>query len=94
MLAVQLAFGEFRTPKFGEILSCVLLIVIRFSIRFVQQIHGLASPIRFLLEVAGADYEEELYSIEDKEKWFGEKRESLGNRRVSKMNECCFSTGN
>lgn len=29
-------------------------------------IHGLASPIRFLLEVAGADYEEELYGIEDR----------------------------
>ena len=46
---------------------------------FTHQIHGLASPIRFLLEVAGVDYEEERYTPEDKDKWFNEKKESLGN---------------
>jgi len=41
-------------------------------------IHGLASPIRFLLELAGAEYEEELYTIEKKDEWFEGKKESLG----------------
>ena len=41
-------------------------------------IHGLASPIRFLLELVGADYEEETYSLENIDDWFGKKRNSLG----------------
>ena len=39
---------------------------------------GLASQIRFLLEVAGADYDEELYKQEHPDKWFKEKKENLG----------------
>ncbi|KAJ6648836.1 Glutathione S-transferase B, partial [Pseudolycoriella hygida] len=41
-----------------------------------QDIHGLASPIRLLLEIAGVDYEEKLYNIDDRVDW-DEKKESL-----------------
>jgi len=41
-------------------------------------VHGRGSPIRFLLEVAGADYQEEIYTVEGSDKWFKEKKESLG----------------
>ncbi|KAG4068412.1 hypothetical protein HA402_007932 [Bradysia odoriphaga] len=40
-------------------------------------IHGLASPIRFLLEVAGVDYDDKLYPIADQESWVN-KKDSLG----------------
>ena len=39
---------------------------------------GLASMIRFLLEVAGADYEDETYTIETKDEWFNNKKKNLG----------------
>ena len=41
-------------------------------------IHGLASPIRFLLELVGAEYEEETYSIENMDSWHASKKHSLG----------------
>lgn len=41
-------------------------------------IHGLASPIRFLLELVGADYEEESYTLEKKDDWFEKKKNNLG----------------
>lgn len=43
---------------------------------FIRNIHGLASQIRFLLELAGADYEEKYYDEPDK--WFKEDKENLG----------------
>ena len=42
-------------------------------------VHGRGLPIRLLLELAGADYEEEFYTVEGKDKWFVEKKENLGN---------------
>ena len=48
-----------------------------FCFKF-PQIHGLGSQIRFLLEVAGADYEEETYAVDESDKWFKEKKENLG----------------
>jgi len=41
-------------------------------------IHGLASPIRFLLEVAGVKYKEELFTLENKDDWFENKKHKLG----------------
>lgn len=40
-------------------------------------IHGLGSPIRFLLEIAGVDYEDKRYQIEDRDNWIANK-DSLG----------------
>jgi len=40
-------------------------------------IHGLASPIRFLLEIAGVDYEEKRFDIVDRDSWIA-KKDSLG----------------
>ena len=60
--------GTFWTAQLGQI-------TVVFN-NFSSFLLGLASQIRFLLELVGADYEEKYYDEPDK--WFKEDKENLG----------------